>query len=219
MRLIDADALKELFIRCDGSRYGTESIIYAIDSAPTIEPVKYGKWIPVSERLPERDEYVFVTTIWNSVTIAKRLQYCWDYGAKYGFYEYDEILAWMPLPEPWKGEAMSDLIDRQALLGEIEKEREYLVKRGQLGAEHVLVHSLRRIVEEFPSVNQWIPCKERMPEQGERVIVCLNDWHTGEQEIDVTYRRDCNMWHGHGRYADSCVAWMPLPEPWKGEEE
>lgn len=43
MRLIDADALKEFF--GVGNRYGTQLVIYAIDSAPTIDPVKHGYWI------------------------------------------------------------------------------------------------------------------------------------------------------------------------------
>ena len=112
---------------------------------------------------------------------------------------------------------MSDLIDRQALLGEIEKERQYLVKRGQLGAKHVLVHSLRRIVEEFPSVNQWIPVSERLPEEGQEVIVCERNIF-GDVTCHATKLKDITYWVGLGR-CQNIIAWMPLPEPWKGEEE
>ena len=66
---------------------------------------------------------------------------------------------------------------------------------------------------------RWIPCSERLPDENQKVIVCLTDWQTGEQEIDVSCRRDYNMWRGHGRYNESCVAWMPLPEPWEGEND
>ena len=61
---------------------------------------------------------------------------------------------------------------------------------------------------------QWIPCSERLPEEGREVLVCLTDWKTGEQRRVVSYRIDFNMWHGYGRYNEKCVAWMPLPEPW-----
>lgn len=103
MRLIDADALKEkwLFRGEDGKPYRDE-----IDNAPTIEPKQ--EWIPVSERLPEKEGVYLVSC----------------YGETYfdtlcGFFEGDdgdslcewdisvnvpyEDLAWMDLPAPWKG--------------------------------------------------------------------------------------------------------------------
>lgn len=63
--------------------------------------------------------------------------------------------------------------------------------------------------------SQWIPCEERLPEYGKEVIICLQDggisvgWSTGYS------------WYAD--YSDTevfnVVAWMPLPEPWKGEDE
>ena len=66
---------------------------------------------------------------------------------------------------------------------------------------------------------QWIPCSERLPEEGREVLTCLTDWKTGEQRRVVSYRIDFNMWHGYGRYNEKCVAWMPMPEPWRGDAE
>ena len=66
---------------------------------------------------------------------------------------------------------------------------------------------------------QWIPCSEKLPEEGHEVLACLTDWKTGEQKRVVSYRIDFNMWHGYGRYNEKCVAWMPLPEPWRGDAE
>lgn len=75
------------------------------------------RWIPVTERLPE-DEYVLIskkpTKLSGSkwcVTVAIRMadprsgKIQWrDSG--FGIIQDDEVLAWMPLPEPWKeGEA------------------------------------------------------------------------------------------------------------------
>lgn len=48
---------------------------------------------------------------------------------------------------------ISDLISRKGLLQDIDKEREYLKGRGQLGAEHVLVHNFMDLVYNAPSVD------------------------------------------------------------------
>lgn len=63
-------------------------------------------WIPVSERLPEKNVEVLATTSWDAVTIAEM------YSANDWFIhegttnaETDEIVAWMPLPQPYKGES------------------------------------------------------------------------------------------------------------------
>ena len=58
-------------------------------------------WIPCSERLPEKGELVLVT-VWNDVTIAWRNIYGgWDSAED--MYEKGDVIAWMPLPKPYKG--------------------------------------------------------------------------------------------------------------------
>lgn len=54
------------------------------------------KWIPVSERLPEEDGEYLVTTINGDVDIY--VFHTW--GAK-----SPKVIAWMPLPEPYKAES------------------------------------------------------------------------------------------------------------------
>lgn len=46
-----------------------------------------------------------------------------------------------------------ELISRQAALAEIDKNREALLQSGMTGAEHILVHYGRRVIEELPSVD------------------------------------------------------------------
>lgn len=61
------------------------------------------------------------------------------------------------------------------------------------------------------AASKWIPVSERLPEEGQRCLVCDNGWFS----IDTFV--------GHGNpynwklYVRDYEAWMPLPEPWKGE--
>ena len=76
---------------------------------------KVGKWIPCSERLPEKDGiYIVDDRASNSPWIhtagfkASSKAWCENHGVyyddKYGRYEDGRVTAWQPLPEPWKGE-------------------------------------------------------------------------------------------------------------------
>lgn len=68
------------------------------------------KWIPVTERLPEDEQNVLVT--YKTTDKIHPCQYHAD-GSKNPWYSYIDqcrahmnvVLAWMPLPEPYKGEA------------------------------------------------------------------------------------------------------------------
>ena len=104
-----------------------KSVCYRVDSVPIAYAQKCGdfvsgkaleqepKWIPVSDRLPEAGEYVG--------NVAKYYLVQNEYGdmlvARYthsGYWEQiyqlkpigDEIVAWMPLPEPYKAQGRSE---------------------------------------------------------------------------------------------------------------
>lgn len=62
-----------------------------LENAPAVS-----EWIPVSERLPEKNGYFLTSTVFNDV-------YC-DFWNGYEFERTEMILAWMPLPEPYKKE-------------------------------------------------------------------------------------------------------------------
>ena len=53
---------------------------------------------------------------------------------------------------------------------------------------------------------QWIPCSERLPEKKGMYLASVKDYVVME------------MWSGTGWWATKPIAWMPLPEPWKGEK-
>ena len=63
------------------------------------------RWIPVSERLPEKDGEYLCTTVYGNVTdiwIDTFYKGEWTRPADVEF-DY-EIIAWQPLPDPWKGD-------------------------------------------------------------------------------------------------------------------
>ena len=124
MRLIDADALADvlgiaedcqdcqykngMFCKKSSDFVGACEAIY---DAPTIE----AEWIPVSERLPFAEygesDNVLATCGYrgvgdtNNIRWVKTLYFnggtwCYPTGETYD----QKVYAWMPMPEPWKGE-------------------------------------------------------------------------------------------------------------------
>lgn len=70
---------------------------------------------------------------------------------------------------------------------------------------------------------EWIPCSERLPKESDYYMACVYD----EEVDDYDYRK---TWFAHEDDYDmdesewrelqpfeKVVAWMPLPEPYKGE--
>ncbi len=59
-------------------------------------------------------------------------------------------------------------------------------------------------------VMRWIPCSERLPEDG-TYIVCLDDGSVFEYDY-ISKWWDDGAWQYCGK---DVVAWMPLPKPYK----
>ena len=111
-RMIDADALEELFREVisgiakrpdmNGNMEhmirASAMVIEMIKDAPTIEPET--KWIPCSERLPEDSSPVLITH-------RGGVPYGWyngryfERGANTNHRKLQTVIAWMPLPEPY----------------------------------------------------------------------------------------------------------------------
>lgn len=111
-RLIDADALIKVaeakkFAIADNThpyeaiRIQGKYFREAIDDAPTVDavPVVPGRWIPVSERLPEQGQEVIVY----DGGVLKPKVFCYLFWNK-DYNSWARITHWMPLPEPPKGE-------------------------------------------------------------------------------------------------------------------
>lgn len=138
---------------------------------------------------------------------------------------------------------MDDLISRQAAINAAD-----MADYPGLSIEDVdkVTGEVVKALKELPSAQpeqQWIPCSERLPESIRPVIVTWknNDPASYYQYIvgkhytgTACYKNDKWYWYSsttedmlaeYGRYdseefdeAIECLAWMPLPEPWKGEQ-
>lgn len=113
---------------------------------------------------------------------------------------------------------MNDLISRQDAIDAVEN--------CEPGEELFVIKSL-------PSAQRWIPCSERLPEEHmgfylvtvqKRRITALNvvGYDNTVHGIDIArwdYDRRAPQRGYHWCKADKVIAWMPLPEPWRGEKQ
>lgn len=101
---------------------------------------------------------------------------------------------------------MADLIDRQKAMAEaftimIEGEPFEIVQMETLWS--------------LPSEQQWIPVKDRLPEDDDPVLVTDCKWWT-----DIAFYDGLNWWYRDSQNLKADVsAWMPLPEPYKEEDD
>jgi hypothetical protein len=97
---------------------------------------------------------------------------------------------------------MSDLIDRKAAIDAL---AEHEKSRGHNYTLFVdIVSECAEIIRNLPSAQQWIPCSERLPKPFEH---CL--WTTTDGRV---------VYHHCDGLFSNYTAWMPLPEPYKEEE-
>lgn len=75
-------------------------------------------------------------------------------------------------------------------------------------------------LDALPSAEpRWIPVTERLPGYGEKVLVTFHNKYIDRTTIGVS---SCYV-QKEGFFSDTPfdyapIAWMPLPEPWKGED-
>jgi hypothetical protein len=101
---------------CDQTEYekAFDMAIKALEQEP--------KWIPVSERLPDEREkclvafkggYVGIMCYASDLYRVDEYDFCdekgkagwFDYDRELGHYSRDDVIAWMPLPTPYKAES------------------------------------------------------------------------------------------------------------------
>ena len=129
---------------------------------------------------------------------------------------------------------MNDLIDRQAAID--------AVSRGCKELRGIFAECEKNL-NELPSAEPerktggWIPCSERLPEKHQMVLTTIKGVDLFRECVDknffealataqkrtwvsVGYLGD-DGWYGADGFPQIVqpIAWMPLPEPWKGGED
>lgn len=70
--------------------------------------------------------------------------------------------------------------------------------------------------------NGWIPVKKKTPERGRDVLVTYIGYSTGGRFSNGTAHYDFGKWWwsvNDSIVKVEIIAWMPLPEPYQGEEK
>ena len=124
------------------------------------------------------------------------------------------------LTEPSATSECDDCISRQALIEAIEKKaKEPSIQKNASTVNGLL--GAMNIAWDMPSVqptSDWIPCSERLPSEEVHDVLCCNKY--GDMIIGYLYADD--EWETgyaaeeEGYVLGDCVAWQPLPVPYKG---
>ena len=90
------------------------------------------------------------------------------------------------------------------------------------GITDILSKGFIEQVNNMPTVPKWIPCSERLPNgQTEVIVSCLDD--SGDTSFDYTgcgwCTNDGEYWIVDNEINNYVIAWMPLPEPYKGNAD
>ncbi len=133
-----------------------------------------------------------------------------------------------------------DLISRQDAIERATKEHDFY-KGATIPTDKARRDELLNVMcwlGELPSAQpepQWIPCSERLPEEDVEVLISYRykegEGDTSHVNVDITSYGQMYFggrevagekhWRQPFEYFSSnyeVIAWMPLPEPWKGEE-
>lgn len=118
------------------------------------------------------------------------------------------------------------LIDADRLLSDRVKSKYYHLPNGDTAIPII-------DIEHAPTVNQWIPCSERLPDEECEVLTTIKSNMFDADFIEVleygrplmpnrdAHNKPCFYWidsEWGDVVEDDVIAWLPLPEPYKGGE-
>ena len=106
---------------------------------------------------------------------------------------------------------------------------------GESNGKHYAYAKAIEIIKQFekeyvPDINvgnssenltSWISCDERLPEKYIPVLVMLNNKQMCVFTLETDFEDDLKVywsdWYDYPKKISETIAWMPLPEPFKGE--
>ena len=107
---------------------------------------------------------------------------------------------------------MNDIISRRAALDCF---HDWIDKHGNVYCADESEEYQR--IEALPSASQWIPCSERLPETEDKVLCCTATKKGIKSIVIGYYMADMKYWACGMN--NNVIAWMPLPEVYKGEAD
>lgn len=105
-------------------------------------------------------------------------------------------------------------INKQKLIEELEESSMINVYDSYKGefADYIKLDTARDLIKSQPPADQWIPCSDPPKEDGMYFITAKV---LDKLEVQyVFYQKNLNLFICNG----TPTAWMPLPEPYKGEQ-
>lgn len=110
---------------------------------------------------------------------------------------------------------MDDTISRQAAIDKFEP---WLKVDGYSEGELNMLKAVLYELRVMPSAQRWIPCGERLPEPGVNVLVDVADIPAGGRFPLIDEICKDGEWLNCDGSEWLALAWMPIPDPWKGEQ-
>lgn len=109
--------------------------------------------------------------------------------------------------------AETDLISRQAVNAIIDAL--FQNQNHTIIASPNVWHAFREI-QKLPSVNNWIQCSERLPKDVGHYLVTIESRSSYSKKRFISIAiKDSRGWMSD----ENIIAWQPLPEPYKENEE
>ena len=113
---------------------------------------------------------------------------------------------------------MSDYISRQAAIDWASKIPIHDLSDGRGFCRVIFADDFLKALKTIPlAQSHWIPCTERLPEKSGRYLVTNTRLGAFEVTENIFYNGKGEAPEGW-LYEDGTIAWMPLPEPYKGEK-